>query len=126
MTKKIFETQKAPKPIGPYNQATGFGNLIFTCGNIALDSETGEMETSGIQAEAEKAIQNMKAILEESGSDLSKVLKTTVFLKNMSDFVAFNEIYAKYFSENSPARSAVEVAALPKNALIEIECIAYL
>lgn len=126
MTKKIFETSNAPKPIGPYNQAAGFGNLIFTCGNIALDSVTGEMETGGIQAETEKSIENMKAILEEAGSDLSKVLKTTVFLKNMSDFVAFNEVYAKYFSDNSPARSAVEVVALPKNALIEIECIAYI
>ena len=122
--KKIVKTDKAPAPVGPYNQAIISGDFIFTAGQIALDPESGELEGADIKLQTERVIQNMKAVLEEAGSELSKVVKTTVFLKNMDDFMAMNEVYARYFSDEAPARSAVEVSRLPKDVLVEIECIA--
>ena len=122
--KKIVKTDKAPAPVGPYNQAIITGDFIFTAGQIALDPESGELESADIKLQTERVIQNMKAVLEEAGSELSKVVKTTVFLKNMDDFMAMNEVYARYFIGEAPARSAVEVSRLPKDVLVEIECIA--
>ena len=122
--KKIVKTDKAPAPVGPYNQAIISGDFIFTAGQIALNPENGELEEADIKLQTERVIRNMKAVLEAAGSDLSKVVKTTVFLKNMDDFVAMNEIYASYFTGDAPARSAVEVSRLPKDVMVEIECIA--
>ncbi len=122
--KKIIKTDKAPAPVGPYNQATMSENFIFTAGQIAMDPKTGELSENDVRIQTERVIENLKAVLEEAGSGLSKVLKTTVFLKNMDDFAAMNEVYARYFQDNSPARSAIEVARLPKDVLVEIECIA--
>ncbi|UCF65493.1 MAG: RidA family protein [bacterium] len=122
--KKIIKTDKAPAPVGPYNQATMSENFIFTAGQIAMDPKTGKLSENDVRIQTERVIENLKAVLEEAGSGLSKVLKTTVFLKNMDDFAAMNEVYARYFQENAPARSAIEVARLPKDVLVEIECIA--
>ncbi|GAB4335729.1 MAG: RidA family protein [Calditrichia bacterium] len=122
--KKIIKTDSAPAPVGPYNQAIVAGNLVFTAGQIPLDPKTGEIVGNNVQEQAEMAIQNLGEVLKAAGSSFAKVVKTTVFLKNMNDFSAMNEVYAKYFSEASPARSAVEVARLPKDVLVEIECIA--
>ncbi|MCK5455015.1 MAG: RidA family protein [Calditrichia bacterium] len=122
--KKIVKTDRAPAPVGPYSQAIISGDFIFTAGQIALNPESGELERAEIQLQTERVIQNMKAVLEAAGSDLSKVVKTMVFLKNMDDFVAMNEVYARYFTGDAPARSAVEVSRLPKDAMVEIECIA--
>lgn len=122
--KKIVKTDKAPAPVGPYSQAIISGDFIFTAGQIALNPESGELERAEIKLQTERVIQNMKAVLEAAGSDLSKVVKTMVFLKNMDDFVAMNEVYARYFTGDAPARSAVEVSRLPKDVMVEIECIA--
>ncbi len=122
--KKIVKTDRAPAPVGPYSQAIISGDFIFTAGQIALNPESGELERAEIKLQTERVIQNMKAVLEAAGSDLSKVVKTMVFLKNMDDFVAMNEVYARYFTGDAPARSAVEVSRLPKDAMVEIECIA--
>ena len=116
----------APKAVGPYSLAVKAGNLIITAGQLGLDAETGKLVEGGVQAQTEKALQNLNAILTAAGASLSRVIKTTVFLQNMSDFGAMNEIYARFFTENPPARSAVEVAALPKRGLVEIEAIAVL
>jgi 2-iminobutanoate/2-iminopropanoate deaminase len=122
--KKIVKTEKAPAPVGPYSQAIVSGGFIFTAGQIALDPESGELEKDDIKLQTERVIQNMKAVLEAAGSDLSKVIKTTVFLKSMDDFTAMNDVYARYFSGDAPARSAVEVSRLPKDVMVEIECVA--
>jgi 2-iminobutanoate/2-iminopropanoate deaminase len=122
--KKIIKTENAPKPVGPYSQAVIGAGLIFTAGQIAINPENGELEKDDIRVQTDRVIRNLEAVLKASGSDLNHVLKTTVFLKNMDDFHSMNEVYIKYFSEDSPARSAVEVARLPKNVLVEIECIA--
>lgn len=122
--KKVVKTDKAPAPVGPYSQAIITGDFIFTAGQIALDPDSGELEIADVKVQTERVIRNMKAVLEEAGSALSKVVKTTVFLKNMDDFTAMNEVYARYFSGDAPARSAVEVSRLPKDVLVEIECIA--
>lgn len=122
--KKIIKTDSAPAPVGPYNQAIVAGNLVFTAGQIPLDPKTGALVGNNVQEQAEMAIQNLGEVLKAAGSSFAKVVKTTVFLKDMNDFAAMNEVYAKYFSEASPARSAVEVARLPKDVLVEIECIA--
>jgi 2-iminobutanoate/2-iminopropanoate deaminase len=124
--KKIVKTTEAPSPVGPYNQAIIAGNLIFTAGQIPMDPSTGELEESDVKKQTERVLLNVNAVLEAGGSSLSKVLKTTVFLKNMDDFTAMNEIYSKYFEVDPPARSAVEVSRLPKDALVEIECIAHI
>ena len=120
---KIIETKKAPAAIGPYSQAIVIGDFIYTSGQIPINPATGNIEATEITGQAEQAIQNLKAVLEEAGSSLEKVIKTTCFLKDINDFAAFNETYAKYFT-GKPARSCVEVAKLPKGALVEIEVIA--
>ena len=122
--KKIVKTDQAPAPVGPYNQAIIAGDFIFTAGQIAIDPATGKLAGNDIQKQTRLVIRNLEAVLKAAGSDLSRVVKTTVFLKDMNDFAAMNEIYAEFFSENSPARSAVEVACLPKDVLVEIECVA--
>lgn len=122
--KEIISTPKAPAAIGPYSQAVVTGNMIFTSGMIPIIPETGQLETGDIKAQARQAIKNLAALLAESGSDASKVVKTTVFIKNMDDFAAVNQVYAEFFTDNYPARSCVEVARLPKDVLIEIEAVA--
>lgn len=122
--KKVIKTPNAPAAIGPYSVGISTGALLFTAGQIGLDPKTGQMVEGGVEAEARQALTNLKAILEAGGSGLEKVVKTTVFLKDMADFARVNAIYAEFFVENPPARSAVAVAALPKNALVEIEAIA--
>ena len=122
--KKIVNTAKAPAAIGPYSQATELEKLIFVSGQLPIEMSTGELANS-IETQTKASLENIKAILTENGSSLDKVLKTTVFLQNMDDFIAMNSVYSEYFSTNPPARSTVEVARLPKNALVEIECIDY-
>lgn len=118
-----IETKKAPAAIGPYSQAIVTGNYIFTSGQIPLIPESGVLAEGAIEAQTEQVISNLAAVLTAAGSDLTKVVKTTCFLKNIGDFAAFNAVYEKYFT-GKPARSCVEVAALPKGALVEIEVIA--
>ena len=125
MSKKVIATEKAPGEIGPYSQAMRIGNMIFTSGQIPLNPATGEMVTE-IAAATKQSLENVKAILEVEGATMDNVIKTTVFLSDMNNFVAMNEVYATYFPQNPPARSAVEVARLPKDAIVEIEVIAAL
>ena len=122
--KKVIHTDEAPDAVGPYSQAIHAGDLIFTSGQVALDPKTGKMVAGGIKEQARQVMENLKAILEAAGSDLSKVLKATVFLDDISAFAQVNEIYAEYFPEDQPARSAFQVGALPLGALIEIELVA--
>jgi 2-iminobutanoate/2-iminopropanoate deaminase len=124
--KKVVHTKNAPNPVGPYNQAVISGNFVFTAGQIALQPESGALVENDIKKQTERVIKNMEAVLVAAGSDLAHVIKTTVFLKNMNDFSSMNEVYSKYFTTDPPARSAVEVARLPKDVLVEIECIAVL
>jgi 2-iminobutanoate/2-iminopropanoate deaminase len=123
--KKVVNTTSAPAPVGPYNQAIIVENLIFTAGQIPINPATGELEPHNIKTQTSRVIMNLQAVLEAAGSDLSCVIKTTVFLKNMNDFSEMNEVYANFFAEKAPARSAVEVSKLPKDVLIEIECVAH-
>ena len=118
-----IETKNAPAAIGPYTQAITTGTLIYTSGQIALDPETGALVSNTIEGQTEQVIRNLSAILTAAGSSLENVVKTTCFLKNISDFAAFNAVYGQFFT-GKPARSCVEVAALPKDALVEIEVIA--
>ena len=122
---KTVETKRAPAAIGPYSQAIVNGDLIYTSGQIPIDPRTGKIEAADIVGQAEQAIHNIGEVLTEAGSSFENVIKTTCFLKNMSDFAAFNEVYAEYFT-GKPARSCVEVSALPKGALVEIEVVAKL
>ncbi len=122
--KEIISTKKAPAAIGPYSQAVCVGDTIYTSGMIPIIPETGELETGDIKAQAKQAIGNLIALVEEAGSDADHVIKTTVFIKDMNDFAAVNEVYSTFFSKDCPARSCVEVARLPKDVKIEIECIA--
>jgi len=125
--RKIISTPAAPAAIGPYSQGNIFGNLVFTSGQVPLDPATGQIVGSSIEEQTEQVFKNIKAVLEEAGSSLDKVLKTTVFIKDMNDFAIMNGVYAKYFTEGAyPSRSAVEVARLPKDVLVEIETIAYI
>lgn len=124
MLKKIATT-KAPAAIGPYSQGIIVDHFLFASGQIPLNPETGEIEGSNIVTQAEQVMKNIGALLDEAGTDYTKVVKSTCFLADMADFVAFNEIYAKYFTEK-PARSCVAVKQLPKNVLCEVEVIAYL
>lgn len=123
MAKTVISTQGAPGAIGPYSQAIKIGNLVFTSGQLPIDPSTGAL-VEDIKEATRTSLENVKAILEEAGTSLDKVVKTLVFLKDMNDFAAVNEIYASYFTENPPARSCVEVARLPKDAKVEIEVIA--
>lgn len=122
--KKIVSSEKAPKAIGPYSQAIRADNLIFTAGQLGLDPVAMELVPDGIEAQTRQALTNLKHVLESADSGLNYVVKTTVFLQDMNDFAKMNAVYAEFFSENPPARSTVQVAALPKGGLVEIECIA--
>jgi 2-iminobutanoate/2-iminopropanoate deaminase len=124
--KEIIYTKNAPEPIGPYSQAIKFNRqLIFTSGQIAIDPATGNLAGNTIKEQTRQTIENIKNILEKSGSDLSKVIKTTVYLKNIAEFPEMNEVYNEFFSESKPARSTIEAARLPKDGLVEIDAIAY-
>lgn len=120
---KIVSTQKAPAAIGPYSQAVIINGILYSSGQIPIDPQIGVLVEGDITKQTEQVVRNIVALLNEAGSNLSRVIKTTCFLKNMNDFAAFNEIYGKHFT-SQPARSCVEVSALPKNALVEIEVIA--
>lgn len=122
--KQIVKTDKAPAAIGPYSQAVIHGDMIFLSGQIPLDPATGQLVEGDVAAQTERVLENVKAVLEASGSSLLNVLKTTVFLKSMGDFPRMNEVYARYFSENPPARSTVEAARLPRDVQVEIDAIA--
>jgi 2-iminobutanoate/2-iminopropanoate deaminase len=126
MSKKIIKTDKASLPVGPYNQAVAIGNLIYTAGQIPLD-KAGNMVSGGIKEQTEQVIANLIAVLEHGGSSLDKVVKATVFLKDLNDFAGMNEVYGKYFkAENAPARSTLQVARIPKDSMVEIEVVAYI
>ena len=120
---KIIETKNAPAAIGPYSQAIVIGDLVYTSGQIPINPASGQIETKDIKSQAEQVIGNLSAVLDAAGSSLEDAVKTTCFLANMKDFADFNEVYAKYFT-GKPARSCMEVSALPKGALVEIEVIA--
>jgi 2-iminobutanoate/2-iminopropanoate deaminase len=129
LTKSAISSPDAPAAIGPYSQAIRSGDLVFTSGQVALDPATGALVTGGIEPQTTRVLENLKAVLTASGLGLADVVKTTVFLKDMADFTAMNAIYANYFAPEgvtAPARSTVQVAALPKDALVEIECVARL
>jgi 2-iminobutanoate/2-iminopropanoate deaminase len=121
--KEVIRTTGAPAAIGPYSQGIKIGNLVYTSGQIPLDPQNGEL-ISDIKKATERSLENVKAILEAAGTSMDKVIKTAVFLKDMNDFAAMNEVYGSYFKENPPARSCVQVAKLPKDAVVEIEAIA--
>lgn len=122
--KNIISTDKAPQAIGPYSQAVEVNGMIYTSGMIPINPADGSLVTGTVEEQAEQALKNLKALIEESGSTLDKVVKTTVFIKDMNDFAKINEVYSRYFTSNYPSRSCVEVARLPKDVLIEIEAIA--
>ncbi len=127
--KTAVSTSDAPGAIGPYSQAVRLGNLVYTSGQVALDPASGQIVPGGIAEQTTRVLENLKSVLAAAGTDLSRVIKTVVFLKDMKDFAAMNEIYAKYLAPEGivkPARSTVAVAGLPKNALVEIEVIAIL
>jgi 2-iminobutanoate/2-iminopropanoate deaminase len=124
--KKIVSTDKAPKAIGPYSQAIRTESLVFTAGQIGLDPATMEIVAGGVEAETRRALTNLKHVLESADSGLNFVVKTIVFLQDMNDFAKMNAVYTEFFPEHPPARSTVQVAGLPKGALVEIECVALL
>ena len=124
-TKSIIQPKKSPAAVGPYNHAVRVGDLLFCAGQIPLDPATGQLVAGDIQAQTERVLQNVKAILDDQKLTFAHVVKSTVFMTNLGDFAAMNEIYAKYFTENFPARSTVQVAALPKGAAVEIEIVAH-
>ena len=126
MAKEVIATDKAPAAIGPYVQATKVGEMIFTSGQIPLDPATMEIVAGGIEEQAGRVMKNLVAVLHAAGADASNVVKTTCFLSDMNNFVAFNQVYARYFGDAAPARSCVEVARLPKDVLVEVEAIAHL
>lgn len=125
MMKKIIKTDKAPAPIGPYNQAVLTGNMLYISGQIALNPETNKLETGELKEETTRVMQNLKAILAEAGMDFENVIKTSIFISDMNNFVKINEVYGSYFNaETAPARETVEVANLPKFVNVEISAIA--
>ncbi len=123
--KVVIATDKAPQAIGPYSVANQIGNFVFAAGQLGLDPATMEIVSGGIEAETRQALTNLKNVLEAAGSSMDQIVKTTVFLKDIQDFGRMNGVYAEFFSGNFPARSAVQVAALPRDAMVEIEAIAY-
>jgi 2-iminobutanoate/2-iminopropanoate deaminase len=122
--REIISTKDAPEAIGPYSQAIKANGFVFTSGQVAIDPSTQQVITGDVAAQTERVLRNLSEILEAAGSGLGKVVRCTVFLKNMNDFTAMNEVYGKYFSSAPPARSTVEVARLPKDVLVEIDAIA--
>jgi 2-iminobutanoate/2-iminopropanoate deaminase len=126
MKKESICTQRAPAPVGPYSQAVRAGNLLFLSGQIALDPATGQLVSGDVRDHTKQIMANLKAVLEKAGASLDNVVKTTIFLTDMQDFAAVNEVYGSYFTADPPARSCVQVTALPKGVPIEIEMIAQL
>jgi 2-iminobutanoate/2-iminopropanoate deaminase len=124
MKREIVHTDKAPKAIGPYSQAIRTDSMIYTAGQLGLDPATGEFVAGGVEEQTRQSLTNLKNVLEAAGSSMEKVVKTTVFLKDMADFPKMNPVYGEFFAENPPARSTVAVAGLPKGGLVEIEVIA--
>ncbi len=124
MSKKIINTQNAPAPIGPYNQAVLAGGMLYVSGQIPLDPTTGELVSNGIEAETRQVMENLNAILGEAGLAFSDVVKCSIFVKDMGNFAKINEVYGEYFGDDAPARETVEVARLPKDVGVEISCIA--
>lgn len=122
--KKIIQTQKAPAPVGPYSQAVAYQNLLFCSGQISIDPKTNEVFTGDIQKQTQMVMENIQAVLNEAGLNFSNVIKTTIYLIQMSDFPKVNEVYAQYFKEGFPARSTVAVSGLPKGVHVEIEVLA--
>lgn len=125
MAKESIYSKNAPEPIGPYSQAIKFNNLVFTSGQIPIDPASGKLIEGDIKAQTKQTIRNIENILQGAGSDISKVIKVTVFLKDINEFTAMNEIYDEYFGKSKPARSTLEAAKLPKDAKIEIDVVAY-
>lgn len=124
--KKVITSKNAPAPIGPYNQAILAGNTLYVSGQIALDPASGNMVNADIVAETTQVMKNLKAILEEAGADFTKVVKCSIFVKDLNNFATINKVYGEYFVSDAPARETVEVARLPKDANVEISCIAVL
>jgi 2-iminobutanoate/2-iminopropanoate deaminase len=124
--KQVYKAVNAPAAIGPYSVATGGGPFIFTSGQLAIDPKTGELVSGGIEEQTRQVLMNIKAILKATKSCLGNVVKTTVYLQDMNDFAKMNAVYAEFFTENQPARTTIQAAALPKKALIEIDTIAML
>lgn len=122
--RETVSTDAAPAAIGPYSQANTAGNMVFVSGQLGLDAQTGAFVAGGVREQTEKALRNMQAILEAAGASLDDVTACTVYLKDMNDFAAMNEVYAGFFQSNPPSRAAIEVARLPKDGLVEISCIA--
>ena len=125
MGKKIIATSKAPAAIGPYSQAIRIGDFLYTSGQISLDPETMEMITGDIEVETEKVLKNIEAILKADGLNLNNIIRTTVYLTDLSEFARMNQVYEKFFADTKPARACVQVAALPKGAKIEIDAVAH-
>jgi 2-iminobutanoate/2-iminopropanoate deaminase len=123
---KAVHTNNAPKAIGPYSQAIRAGNALYTAGQVALDPESGQLVEGGIEAQTRRVLDNLAAVLEAAGGTLANVVKTTVFMQDLGEFVAMNAVYAEYFTAQPPARSTVQVAGLPRGAKVEIECVAVL
>lgn len=126
MSKVIYNTTDAPAPIGPYSQAVSANGMLFISGQIPIIPQTGELESSSISAETEQVMKNLQAILTEAGTDFRSVVKTSIFITDMDDFAAVNEVYGKYFTVEPPARETVAVRTLPKSVNVEISCIAVL
>ncbi|MEQ8360834.1 MAG: RidA family protein [Cytophagales bacterium] len=124
MSKKIINSSDAPEPIGPYSQSVYAGNTLYISGQIAMNADTGKMEVEYIELETQRVMENIGAILNEAGMDYSHVVKCSIFLKNMDDFVKVNQVYGNFFKEDPPARETVEVSRLPKDVNVEISCIA--
>ncbi|MBP6786810.1 MAG: RidA family protein [Candidatus Promineofilum sp.] len=124
MEKQRIHSSDAPAAVGPYSQAVRVGEFVFTAGQVALDPVSGELVGDDVATQTEQVMHNLRAVLAAAGTDLAHVVKTTVFLKSMGDFAAMNAVYARHFPEPFPARSTVEVGALPKGGLVEIECVA--
>lgn len=122
--KDIIHTESAPAAVGPYSQATAFEKLLFVSGQLPIDPATGTITAADVKGQTRQCLENLKAVLAAGGSSLQGVVKASVYLKNIADFAAMNEVYASYFTENPPARAAFEVARLPKDALVEVEAIA--
>ena len=124
MNRNVIHTDDAPKAIGPYSQAIRVGDLVYTAGQVSIVPATGDLIAGDIEAQTRQALNNLKAVLEAAGRGLDKVVKTTVFMTDLGDFARMNAVYAEFFPAQPPARSTVQVAALPKGAMVEIECVA--